>query len=168
MKNKLIEFKNFSFKYNSQKDYTLKNINLTIYEGEKILILGESGCGKSTLCNTLNGLVPFFYDGKIEGSLKINGKETREMSIFEISKIVGTVLQDPDNQFIGLTAAEDIAFKLENLCIPNEIMKEQVMEISNLVEMENFLSSNPHSLSGGQKQRVTLGGAIIDDINFDF
>ena len=165
MKNKLIEFKNFSFKYNSQKDYTLKNINLTIYEGEKILILGESGCGKSTLCNTLNGLVPFFYDGKIEGSLKINGKETREMSIFEISKIVGTVLQDPDNQFIGLTAAEDIAFKLENLCIPNEIMKEQVMEISNLVEMENFLSSNPHSLSGGQKQRVTLGGAIIDDIN---
>lgn len=165
MKNKLIEFTNFSFKYNSQKDYTLKNINLTIYEGEKILILGESGCGKSTLCNALNGLVPFFYDGKIEGSLKINGKQTKEMSIFEISKMVGTVLQDPDNQFIGLTTAEDIAFKLENLCVTNEAMKEKVMEVSTLVEMENFLNSNPHSLSGGQKQRVTLGGAIIDDIN---
>lgn len=165
MKKKLIEFTNFSFKYDSQKDYTLKNINLTIYEGEKILILGESGSGKSTLCNALNGLVPFFYNGTIEGSLKINGKETKDMSIFEISKIVGTVLQDPDSQFIGLTAAEDIAFKLENICTPRDLMIKKVLNTSELVEMENYLNLNPHNLSGGQKQRVTLGGAIIDDIN---
>ncbi len=165
MKKKLIEFTNFSFKYDSQKDYTLKNINLTIYEGEKILILGESGCGKSTLCNALNGLVPFFYHGTIDGSLKICGKETKDMSIFEISKIVGTVLQDPDSQFIGLTAAEDISFKLENICTPQDLMIEKVLTTSQLVEMENFLNSNPHNLSGGQKQRVTLGGVIIDDID---
>lgn len=165
MKKKLIEFKNFSFKYDSQQNYTLKNINLDIYEGEKVLILGESGCGKSTLCNAINGLVPFFYNGIIEGSLKINGKNTKDMSIFEISKIVGTVLQDPDNQFIALTSAEDIAFKLENLCVNKETMHKKVLEVSKLIGMNNFLNSNPHNLSGGQKQKITLGGAIIDEIN---
>ncbi len=165
MKKKLIEFKNFGFKYDSQQNYTLKNINLDIYEGEKVLILGESGCGKSTLCNSINGLVPFFYSGIIEGSLKINGENTKDMSIFEISKIVGTVLQDPDNQFIALTSAEDIAFKLENLCVNKETMYKKVLEVSKLIGMDNFLNSNPHNLSGGQKQKVTLGGAIVDEID---
>lgn len=165
MKKKLIEFINFSFKYNSQKDYTLKNINLDIYEGEKILILGESGCGKSTLCNAINGLVPFFYNGSIEGSLKINGIETKKSSIFEISKMVGTVLQDPDNQFIALSSAEDIAFKLENLCVDKETMYKKVNEVSEVLNIDSFLNSNPQKLSGGQKQKVTLGGAIIDGID---
>lgn len=165
MKKKIIEFSNFSFKYYSQKHPTVKDINLNIYEGEKVLILGESGSGKSTLCNAINGLVPFFYKGFIDGSLKINGKESKDMSIFEISKTVGTVLQDPDNQFVALTAGEDIAFKLENLCVDNTTMNEKVKKISELVNIDNFLDSNPHNLSGGQKQKVTLGGAIIDDIN---
>lgn len=165
MKNKIIEFSNFSFKYNSQQNPTLKNINLDIYEGEKILILGESGCGKSTLCNTINGLAPFFYKGEITGSFKIKGRNIKDLSIFEISKMVGTVLQDPDNQFISLTTAEDMAFKLENLCVDNKIMHEKVLEVSKLVGIDKFLNSNPHNLSGGQKQRVTLGGVIIDDID---
>lgn len=165
MKKKIIEFSNFSFKYYSQKYPTVKNINLDIYKGEKVLILGESGSGKSTLCNAINGLVPFFYKGSISGTLKINGKESKNMSIFEISETVGTVLQDPDNQFIALTAGEDIAFKLENLCVDNVKMNEKVEKISKLVEINNFLNSNPHNLSGGQKQKVTLGGAIIDDID---
>lgn len=165
MKKKIIEFSNFSFKYYSQKYPTVKNINLDIYKGEKVLILGESGSGKSTLCNAINGLVPFFYKGSISGTLKINGKESKNMSIFEISETVGTVLQDPDNQFIALTAGEDIAFKLENLCVDNVKMNEKVEKISKLVEINNFLNSNPHNLSGGQKQKVTLGGAIINDID---
>ena len=162
---KIIEFKDFSFKYNSQKDCTLKNINLTIYEGEKVLIIGESGSGKSTLFNAINGLVPFFFGGEIKGSLKINGKETKDMSIFEISKSVGTILQDTDNQFISLTSAEDIAFKLENLCIDYDTMHRQVSKISKLIHIENLLNSSPHNLSGGQKQKVTLAGAIIDGVN---
>ena len=159
----VIEFKNFNFKYNSQKEPTLKNINLTIYEGEKILIVGPSGSGKSTLSNAINGLVPFMYEGEISGSLKINGKETRDMSIFELSNKVGTVLQDPDSQFIGLTVAEDIAFKLENDCISQEIMKDKVNRVSEIVGIDSHLTSSPHSLSGGQKQRVTLGGVMVSD-----
>ena len=159
----VIEFKNFNFKYNSQKEPTLKNINLTIYEGEKILIVGPSGSGKSTLSNAINGIVPFMYEGEISGSLKINGKETRDMSIFELSNKVGTVLQDPDSQFIGLTVAEDIAFKLENDCISQEIMKDKVNKVSEIVGIDSHLTSSPHSLSGGQKQRVTLGGVMVSD-----
>lgn len=162
-KKAVIEFKDFTFKYNAQKEPTLKNINLSIYEGEKVLIVGPSGSGKSTLSNAINGLVPFMYDGEISGSLKINGKETRDMSIFELSNKVGTVLQDPDSQFIGLTVAEDIAFKLENDCISQEIMKEKVERVSKVVGIDTHLASSPHSLSGGQKQRVTLGGVMVSD-----
>ncbi len=165
MKKSVVKFRNFSFRYNSQRDYTLKNINLDIYEGERVLILGASGCGKSTLCSSINGIVPFFYSGQIEGYLEINGKKVCDLSIFEISKSVGTILQDPDNQFIGLTSAEDIAFKLENLCIDQKVMHKKVLETSKIVEMERFLNYNPQNLSGGQKQKVTLGGVIIDDVD---
>lgn len=165
MKKKIIEFKDFTFKYRVQAKPTLKNINLTIYEGEKVLIVGPSGSGKSTLAHCINGLTPFYYQGSSEGSLKIIGKETKDMSIFEISKVVGTVLQDPDSQFIGLTVAEDIAFKLENDCTPQSKMKSMVEKVSKLVGIENQLDSSPYSLSGGQKQRVTLAGVTVDDID---
>ena len=110
-----IELENLKKYYNPNTNLevqALKNINLTIYEGEKVLIVGPSGSGKSTLSNCINGLVPFSNEGEISGSLKVKGKETKEMSIFELSNSVGTVLQDPDGQFIGLTVGEDIAFKL--------------------------------------------------------
>ena len=162
-KKAVIEFNNFTFKYNSQSEATLKNINLCIYEGEKVLIVGPSGSGKSTLSNVINGLVPFLHHGEIEGSVKVFDKETRDMSIFELSNKVGTVLQDPDSQFIGLNVAEDIAFKLENDCMPQNEMKDKVKEVSEIVGIDNHLKSSPHSLSGGQKQRVTLGGVMISD-----
>ena len=162
-KKAVIEFNNFTFKYNSQSEATLKNINLSIYEGEKVLIVGPSGSGKSTLSNVINGLVPFLHDGEIDGSIKIFNKETRDMSIFELSNKVGTVLQDPDSQFIGLNVAEDIAFKLENNCVPQDEMKNKVKEVSEIVGISNHLKSSPHSLSGGQKQRVTLGGVMVSD-----
>ncbi|MGL5641604.1 MAG: ABC transporter ATP-binding protein, partial [Paraclostridium sp.] len=165
MKKKIIEFKDFTFKYRVQAKPTLKNINLTIHEGEKVLIVGPSGSGKSTLAHCINGLTPFYYQGSSEGSLKIMGKETKDMSIFEISKVVGTVLQDPDSQFIGLTVAEDIAFKLENDCTPQSKMKSMVEKVSKLVGIDNQLDSSPYSLSGGQKQRVTLAGVTVDDID---
>lgn len=165
MKKKIIEFKDFTFKYRVQAKPTLKNINLTIYEGEKVLVVGPSGSGKSTLAHCINGLTPFYYQGTSQGSLKIMDKETKDMSIFEISKLVGTVLQDPDSQFIGLTVAEDIAFKLENDSTSQKKMKSMVEKVSKLVGIDKQLESSPYSLSGGQKQRVTLAGVTVDEVD---
>lgn len=165
MKKKIIEFNDFTFKYRVQAKPTLKNINLTIYEGEKVLIVGPSGSGKSTLAHCINGLTPFYYQGTSTGSLKVMGKETKDMGIFEMSKMVGTVLQDPDSQFIGLTVAEDIAFKLENDYVPQSKMKAMVEKVSKLVGIEKQLDAAPYSLSGGQKQRVTLAGVTVEDID---
>ena len=165
MKKPVIEFENFTFQYRAQAKPTLNNINLTIYEGEKVLVVGPSGSGKSTLSNCINGLVPFSHEGEITGSLKIKGKETKKSSIFELSNSVGTVLQDPDGQFIGLTVAEDIAFKLENDCVSQEEMKEKVKVVSEIVGIDTHLDSAPYSLSGGQKQRVTLAGVMVSDVD---
>lgn len=161
----VIEFKDFSFQYFSQAEPTLHDINLTIYEGEKVLLVGPSGSGKSTLGNCLNGLIPFAYKGEIKGSLKICGKETVEMNIFELSKKVGTVLQDADGQFIGLTVGEDIAFALENDCVAQAQMKEQVQKVAEIVDMGELLKSSPFELSGGQKQRVSFAGVMVDDVD---
>ena len=165
MKKPVIEFVDFTFQYRAQAKPTLNNINLTIYEGEKVLIVGPSGSGKSTLSNCINGLVPFSNEGEISGSLKVKGKETKEMSIFELSNSVGTVLQDPDGQFIGLTVGEDIAFKLENDCVSQKEMKEKVKIVSEIVGIDTHLDSAPYSLSGGQKQRVTLAGVMVGEVD---
>ena len=161
----VIEFKDFSFQYFSQAEPTLHDINLTIYEGEKVLLVGPSGSGKSTLGNCLNGLIPFAYKGEIKGSLKIGGKETKEMNIFELSKKVGTVLQDADGQFIGLTVGEDVAFALENDCVEQDRMNEQVQKVAEIVDMGKLLKSSPFELSGGQKQRVSFAGVMVDDVD---
>ena len=163
-RNPVIEFEDFNFQYFSQAEPTLHDINLRIYEGEKVLIVGPSGSGKSTLGHCLNGLIPFAYKGEIHGSLKICGKETREMNIFELSKKVGTVLQDADGQFIGLTVGEDIAFALENDCVEQSKMKETVQKVAEMVDMGNLLKSSPFELSGGQKQRVSFAGVLVDDV----
>ncbi|MDZ5470427.1 ABC transporter ATP-binding protein [Bacillus sp. 31A1R] len=165
MKKPIIEFTDFTFKYRSQAKPTLNQINLTIYEGEKILIVGASGSGKSTIGHCINGLVPFSYRGDISGSLKINGKDTRNEGIFALSKMVGTVLQDPDGQFIGLSVGEDIAFTLENDCVSQPDMRARVDEVAKMVDMDNYLSHSLHQLSGGQKQRVSLGGVMVDDVD---
>ncbi|WP_339180648.1 ABC transporter ATP-binding protein [Oceanobacillus sp. FSL W7-1293] len=165
MKQPIIQFENVTFKYRSQQEPTLKNIDLTIHQGEKILIVGPSGSGKSTLAHCLNGLVPFSYKGEMTGSLKIQRQETKELDIFSLSKMVGTVLQDPDGQFIGLSVGEDIAFSLENNVTPHDTMMKRVAEVSRLVDMEEYLEASIHALSGGQKQRVSLAGVMVDDVD---
>ena len=160
----VIEFKDFSFKYKSQADYTLKDINLTIYEGEKVLLLGPSGCGKSTLSHCINGLIPFSYGGEIKGSCKIAGLETIQSSIFQLSAKVGTVLQDSDAQFVGLSVGEDIAYALENDNMPRVEMLPRVYNSAKIVDMHEFLESVPYDLSGGQKQRVALAGIMHGDV----
>ncbi len=164
MKKPLIIFDNFSFQYHSQAEPTLYDLNLTIYEGEKILILGPSGSGKSTFAQCINGLIPHSYEGEITGSVIVNGKNLQETSLFELSFDVGTVLQDPDGQFIGLTVAEDIAFSLENDCVPQNEMIPAVEKWAKVVDIANQLSQRPQDLSGGQKQRVSMAGVLIDEV----
>ena len=161
----IIEFENFSFQYFSQAEPTLHNINLKIYPGEKILIVGPSGSGKSTLGHCLNGLIPFYYKGESQGSLKIKGVETHTQDIFGLSKIIGTVLQDSDGQFVGLTVGEDIAFAMENDCVPQGEMHDRVARVAQMVDMDLLLNSSPYELSGGQKQRTALAGVMIDNVD---
>ncbi|MGL6115753.1 ABC transporter ATP-binding protein [Cetobacterium sp. SF1] len=156
----IIKFDNFSFKYINQTHPTLKNINIQIKKGEKVLIAGPSGSGKSTLGNCLNGIVPFSKDGGFKGTLEIKGIFPYETSIFEISKHIGTVLQDQDGQFVGLSVGEDVAFLDENNCVPKEIMVEDVHKALKLVNMDEFINKSPQELSGGQKQSVSLAGIM--------
>lgn len=161
----VIKFSDFGFQYTAQAAPTLYDIDLTVSKGEKILIAGPSGCGKSTLVHCINGLIPFSYHGEMTGSATILGKETRKMSLFEISHTVGTVLQDSDSQFVGMTVAEDIAFALENDCIPQNEMKERVQKVADMVDIGDFMSHAPGEVSGGQKQRVSLAGVMVDDVD---
>lgn len=159
----MIEFRDFTFQYDSQAEPTLKNINLSIKQGEKILIIGPSGSGKSTLGKCLNGIIPQNEKGSFTGSLKINGKMFGESTIYDLSLDVGTVLQDTDSQFVGLSVAEDIAFSLENEMIEQTEMRKAVNYWSAKTNLSEELEKRPQDLSGGQKQRVTMAGVLIDE-----
>jgi len=160
----IISFRNFSFRYRAQKRPTLTDIDLEIYTGERVLIAGPSGSGKSTLAGCINGLNPFSNPGACTGTLTVDGVDAPHSSIFELSAHVGTVLQDPDGQFIGLTVGEDIAFALENSCTPQDEMHAITRHAAELVGIENHLGYAPHELSGGQKQRVSLAGVMVDQV----
>ena len=160
----IISFRNFSFQYRAQKRPTLTDIDLEIYPGERVLIAGPSGSGKSTLAGCINGLNPFSNPGKCTGTLTVDGVDAPHSSLFELSAHVGTVLQDPDGQFIGLTVGEDIAFALENSCTPQNEMHAITRHAAELVGIENHLGYAPHELSGGQKQRVSLAGVMVDQV----
>lgn len=159
----IIEFKDFSFKYNSQAEPTLKNINLKINKGEKILLAGPSGSGKSTIGRCLNGLIPNIDQGEVEGECLVNGKDITSTSLFDFSFTTSTILQDADSQFIGLTVGEDIAFALENDCQPKDKMHQTVNQWANELKITELLNQSPQSLSGGQKQIVALAGVLVDE-----
>ncbi|WP_394019875.1 ABC transporter ATP-binding protein [Anaerococcus cruorum] len=159
----IIKFENFTFKYRSQQEPTLKNINFEAKSGEKIVIIGPSGSGKSTLAKAINSQIPNTFDGDISGKVTIIDKDIENSSIFDISLLVGTVLQDTDGQFVGLTVAEDIAFSLENDNVGQEEMKEIVHKWADILNIENLLNHKPNEISGGQKQRVSLAGVLVSD-----
>ncbi|AYC72635.1 ABC transporter ATP-binding protein [Lactiplantibacillus plantarum] len=159
----IISFKNFSFQYNSQTEPTLRDINLDIYPGEKVLIAGPSGSGKSTLGRCLNGLIPQSYPGTVTGQAMIAGQTITESSIFALSQDVGTVLQDPDSQFVGLTVVEDMAFSLENDQQTQPAMRQATEQWAQTLDLQDLLTHRPQELSGGQKQRVAMAGVLIDN-----
>ena len=163
MKEAIIEWKDFSFQYETQQEPTLQGIDLTIYKGEKVLIVGPSGSGKSTLGQCLNGIIPNIYKGQTSGEFLIKGQAAFDMSIYDKSHLVSTVLQDTDGQFIGLSVAEDLAFALENDVTSLEEMKSRVHKWAEKLDLLSLLSQRPQDLSGGQKQRVSLAGVLIDE-----
>ena len=163
MKKPIIQFEDFSFQYQAQSEPTLKHINLTIYEGEKVLLIGPSGSGKSTLGQCLNGIIPNIYKGQASGQLLIKGQPAFDSSIYDKSNLVSTVLQDTDGQFIGLSVAEDLAFALENDMVDLPLMREKVLRWAKQLDLEQLLDHRPQDLSGGQKQRVSLAGVLIDE-----
>ena len=163
MKEAMIELKDFSFQYKAQSEPTLKNLNLTIYKGEKVLIVGPSGSGKSTIGQCLNGIIPNIYKGTSSGQFLIQGKEAFDFSVYEKSHLVSTVLQDTDGQFIGLSVAEDLAFALENDMVELENMKSRVHTWAERLDLKKLLDHRPQDLSGGQKQRVSLAGVLSDE-----
>ncbi|WP_434763691.1 ABC transporter ATP-binding protein [Vibrio fortis] len=160
-----IEFSNFSFRYESLDKPTLKNINLRIEKGEKIVIIGPSGSGKSTLGQCLNGLIPHAIKGETTGKLEIAGQDSASFSMHDFTEQVGTVLQDTDSQFVGLSIGEDIAFALENQLMSSIDMYPLVKSTAKMVDLADMLDRSPHDLSGGQKQRVSLAGILVDEVD---
>ncbi len=160
-----IQFTDFSFKYWALEKPTLKNINLTINTGEKVVIVGPSGSGKSTLGQCLNGLIPHAIKGDCSGTLTINQQDTQKMGLDHCTSMVGTVLQDTDGQFVGLSVGEDIAFALENQMIPQKEMHDIVQATADMIDLNAIIDHSPFDLSGGQKQRVSLAGVMVDDVD---
>ncbi|HKL57958.1 MAG TPA: DUF3744 domain-containing protein, partial [Sphaerochaeta sp.] len=165
MQEPIISFKDFQFTYKAQQFPTIRGITLDIHKGEKILLVGPSGSGKSTLGHCLNGLIPNAFGGTIEGSVLVASLDVTKADIYEVNHHVGTVLQDSDAQFVGLTVEEDIAFSLENQCMAQDEMRPLVTSMATLVGMQDFLKQSPQEISGGQKQRVSLAGVLVDDVD---
>lgn len=155
MEEALVVLDHVSFQYEGQEGYALKDVSFEIRKGEWVAIVGHNGSGKSTLAKLLNGL-QFPKEGKI----RVCGIESTEESVWEVRKRIGMVFQNPDNQFVGTTVQDDVAFGLENNGIPREVMVQRVKEALEKVNMDQFLDQEPHHLSGGQKQRVAIAGIL--------
>ena len=155
MRRELIEFRNVSFRYDEQSPWVLKDLSFTIYEGEFVAIIGHNGSGKSTIAKLVNGLL--FPQ---EGEILINGIIVNEETIWDIRREVGMVFQNPDNQFVGATVQDDVAFGMENRGIPREEMVKRIEETLQAVQMSDYRLTEPHRLSGGQKQRVAIASVL--------
>ena len=152
----MIEIKNLKFKYNQdQTSYTLNDVSFHVKHGEWLSIVGHNGSGKSTTARLIGGLLV-----ADSGQIIVDGQELTEETVWDIRDKIGMVFQNPDNQFIGATVRDDIAFGLENICIPREKMDELIERYAKRVRMDQFLDHEPTKLSGGQKQRVAIAGIL--------
>ena len=151
---KMIEVKDLCFEY-VEGSQTINHISFDIYKGEYVTILGHNGSGKSTIAKLLIGLLE-----KKSGSIRIHGYELNLENLYKVREQVGIVFQNTDNQFIGANVRDDIAFGLENICIPREEMDDLINTYASQVRMDQFLDHEPTKLSGGQKQRVAIAGIL--------
>ena len=156
----MIRVEELSFKYTGAKEYSLKNINLKVKKGEFLGILGASGSGKSTLCLTFNGIIPHSIKGEFNGNVFVQGYNTKEASVAELSKLVGLVLQNPDSQLFNMTVEEEVAFSLENLGLDVEEIRRRVYWSLKITGLEGLENEFPPNLSGGQKQRLVIASVL--------
>lgn len=153
--NNIIEFKNISFRYQSDGPYILKDISFTIEANKTTAIIGHNGSGKSTIAKLMNGLL-----AAEQGDIYVDGELLTDESVWDIRRKIGMVFQNPDNQFVGTTVRDDVAFGMENSGFPREVMIERIDEALKAVNMMEYIETEPHRLSGGQKQRVAIAGII--------
>ena len=141
----------------------LKHITCTIEDGSFVLLCGASGCGKTTLTRLLNGLIPHYHEGTFTGSVYLGGKDTRDLSLFEISQMVGSVFQNPRSQFFNVDTTSELAFGPENHGLPEKAVRERVRLVAEQLRLESLLDRSIFSLSGGEKQKIACGSAAAID-----
>lgn len=161
MEKSQIEFRNVSFRYHDDSPWVLKNVNFTINSDEWLAIIGHNGSGKSTIAKLMNGLL--FPQ---EGEIYVSGKRVVPETIWDVRKQVGMVFQNPDNQFVGTTVRDDVAFGMENHGLPRELMVKRIQESLDTVGMQQYEGQEPHRLSGGQKQRVAIASVLAVSPNY--
>ena len=160
----MIELKDVSFTYESgETQNNLNHINLTIQDGETILLCGESGCGKTTLTRLVNGLIPHYYGGKLTGQVLLDGKELKDYPLYQIGQRVGSVFQNPRTQFYNVDTTSEIVFGCENMALPVPEMRERLEETAHSLKLEKLLNRSLFALSGGEKQRVAICRALINN-----
>ncbi len=151
----LVEFNNVSFRYNEDSPWALRSCSFKIEKDEWVAIIGHNGSGKSTIAKLMNGLL--FPN---EGEVIINGRQLTQETVWEIRRDIGMVFQNPDNQFVGATVQDDIAFGMENRGMERDVMVKRIDSSLKAVEMTDYLLIEPHRLSGGQKQRIAIAGIL--------
>jgi energy-coupling factor transport system ATP-binding protein len=156
----IIEVRDLHYTYPNAKSPALKGVDLTVNKGEFILLTGPSGCGKTTFCRTLNGLIPHFYNGELEGEVTVNNLNIRDNPTYKLSQHVGLVFQNPDNQIFSLTVEKDVAFGLENQGVPKQEMVESIDWALKMTGIEHLRERATHELSGGQKQRLAIASIL--------
>ncbi len=154
MSEKIIQISNVSFQYENSEKGALHDVSLTVEPGECILLCGESGCGKTTITRLLNGLIPHFYEGTLNGMVEVCGLKIQEEELYTIAEKVGSVFQNPRSQFFCLDTTSEVAFGCENMGLPEDEIKQRIAKVTRELKMENLMGRNIFKLSGGEKQRV--------------
>ena len=160
----MIALQNINFRYAGGNDAGgLENINLTIPDGQVLLLCGKSGCGKTTLTRLINGLIPNYYEGKLTGNVLLNGKNISQLPLYETAKYVGSVFQNPRTQFFTVDTTSELAFGCENQGLPENEIVERVKFIADQFDIDSLMGKNIFCMSGGEKQKIKLARALYAD-----
>jgi len=157
---KAVEAKRLTFTYEGSENPSIMDVNLSIDEGEFIILTGPSGCGKTTLCRCLNGLIPHFYHGRLEGEISVMGLDVKSHSTQELAQHVGLVFQNPENQLFSLTVERELAFGPENLGLPRRETRRRVEWAMRKLNLQGIRDRPPYELSGGQQQKVAIASIL--------
>jgi len=156
----VIETKDVTYTYPGATKPSIKNVSITINKGDFVILTGPSGCGKTTLCRCFNGLVPHFYNGKLEGTITVADLNVADHKIYQLALHVGLVFQNPENQLFALSVEKDVAFGLENFAMPRDEMRKRVDWALQIAGISDLSERPPHELSGGQQQRVAIASVL--------